>query len=147
MIRRAAAADGPPIAALFRRSFGTLHFLPALHTPDEDREFFGRVVHEQEVWVWEENDRVLGFAALCRGMLNHLYVEPGEQGRGIGAALLAHAKARRSQGLQLWTFQENDGARRFYEHHGFHIVEMTDGSGNEEHTPDVLYEWTPDEWT
>jgi L-amino acid N-acyltransferase YncA len=65
MIRRATVDDGPTIAALFRRSFGTLSFLRTLHTPGEDRVFFGRTVAEDEVWVWEDDDRrVLGFAAM-----------------------------------------------------------------------------------
>jgi len=143
VIRRAVAEDVAPIAALFRRSFRTLTFLPTLHTPDEDREFFGRAVHEDEGWVWEEVGRVIGFAVLGDAMLNHLYVEPDEQGRGIGTALLDRAKERRPQGLRLWTFQQNVGARRFYEHHGFRVALMTDGSGNEERMPDVLYEWSP----
>jgi putative acetyltransferase len=143
MIRRAVADDGPLIAALFRRSFGTLTFLPTLHAPEEDRAFFGRVVQEQEVWVWEEDRRVLGFAALSGNMLNHLYVEPDAQRRGIGTSLLRHAKVCRPQGLRLWTFQANDRARRFYEHREFHVIELTDGSRNEEQTPDALYEWTP----
>jgi GNAT superfamily N-acetyltransferase len=75
-------------------------------------------------------------------MLDHLYVEPDEHGRGIGTALLTRAKERRPKGLQLWTFQQNDRARGFYEYHGFRIVRMTDGSANEERTPDVLYEWS-----
>ena len=32
-------------------------------------------------------------------------------------------------GLQLWAFQSNERARRFYERHGFVAVELTDGSG------------------
>jgi putative acetyltransferase len=144
VIRRAVTEDAPAIAALFRRSFGTLTFLPSLHTEDEDLVFFGTAIEEQEVWVWDQDGRVLGFAALGDTMLNHLYVEPAEQARGIGAALLAHAKSRRGQGFRLWTFQQNDNARRFYEHRGFHVVDMTDGSRNEEREPDVLYEWSPD---
>ena len=144
MIRRAVADDGQPIASLFRRSFGTLTFLPTLHTPDADREFFTRAVEEQGVWVWEEDGRVMGFAALADGMLNHLYVEPGEQRRGIGTALLEQAKGRLPSGFRLWTFQRNEGARRFYMRHGFRVVELTDGSENEEREPDVLYEWVPD---
>jgi GNAT superfamily N-acetyltransferase len=106
--------------------------------------FFGRVVEKQEVWVWDERDHLLGFAALDHGMLNHLYVEPGEQRRGIGTALLKQAKGRLPSGFRLWTFQRNEGARRFYERHGFRVVELTDGSENEEREPDVLYEWVPD---
>ena len=128
---------------MFRRSFGTLTFLPTLHTPDEDREFFGRAVEEQEVWVWDEDGRVLGFAALGDGMLNHLYVDPDAMGGGIGTALLARRQERCPQGFRLWTFQQNKGARRFYERSGFRVVELTDGSGNEEREPDVLYEWKP----
>jgi GNAT superfamily N-acetyltransferase len=121
-----------------------LAFLPTLHTPEEDRGFFGRAVVEQEVWVWDEDGRVVGFAAVADGMVNHLYVEPGDQRRGIGAALLEHAKWRLPQGVRLWTFQRNENARRFYERRGFRCVELTDGSGNEEREPDVLYEWVPD---
>jgi len=144
VIRRAVPDDAIAIAFLFRRSFGTLTFLPSLHTKEEDLVFFVAAVEEQEVWVWDEDGRVLGFAALGDTMLNHLYVEPAEQARGIGAALLAHAKSRRDQGFRLWTFQQNANARRFYENRGFRIIEMTDGARNEEREPDVLYEWSPD---
>ncbi len=53
------------------------------------------------------------------------------------------AKRRRPEGFRLWVFQKNEGARRFYERHGFRLVELTDGSRNEEREPDALYEWTP----
>jgi GNAT superfamily N-acetyltransferase len=86
---------------------------------------------------------VLGFAALGDDMLNHLYVEPEAQGGGIGAALIAHAKEQRPGGFRLWTFRRNEGARRFYERLGFCVVELTDGSRNEEREPDVLYAWVP----
>ena len=49
----------------------------------------------------------------------------------------------RPDGFQFWVFQENERARRFYEAHGAVAVELTDGSGNEERTPDVRYEWRP----
>ena len=53
------------------------------------------------------------------------------------------AKERRPSGFRLWVFQRNVGAREFYEQHGFPLVELTDGSGNEEREPDALYEWAP----
>ncbi len=46
-----------------------------------------------------------------------------------------------STSLQLWTFQKNTSARRFYEARGFVVIEETDGSTNEEREPDVLYRW------
>ena len=75
--------------------------------------------------------------------LDHLYLAPGKTGRGAGSQLVRLAKERRPGGLQLWTFQVNVGARRFYERHGFTASEFTDGAGNEEHTPDVRYVWRP----
>jgi len=132
------------IAALFRRSFGTLTFLPTLHTPEEDRGFFRGVVSDREVWVWDEGGVLLGFAALAGDELTHLYVEPDAHGRGIGGALMDRAKEARPGGFQLWVFQQNANARRFYERHGFVVVRQTDGSGNEERTPDALYAWSPD---
>ena len=42
--------------------------------------------------------------------------------------------------VQLWTFQSNAGARRFYERHGFVAVQTTDGD-NEEQAPDIRYLW------
>ena len=34
-------------------------------------------------------------------------------------------------------------ALHFYEANGLELVELTDGSGNEERTPDARYEWSP----
>jgi len=63
------------------------------------------------------------------------------QGQGVGTSLLEIAQA--SHGLlQLWTFQRNAAARRFYEGRGFGLVRETDGSRNEEKEPDALYLWT-----
>jgi GNAT superfamily N-acetyltransferase len=68
-------------------------------------------------------------------------VLPEAQGQGVGTALLDVAK-RAVARLQLWTFQRNAQARRFYEARGFVVVEQTDGTGNEEKEPDARYLWT-----
>jgi putative acetyltransferase len=143
VIRRATGDDADAIAALFRRSFGTLTFLPTLHTPEEDRAHFARRIAEAEVWAAEEDGRVVGFASLSGDLLADLYVDPDAHGRGVGSALLDHAKARRPGGFTFWVFQRNEKARRFYEHRGCRVVQLADGSGNEEGEPDALYEWRP----
>jgi GNAT superfamily N-acetyltransferase len=143
VLRRARDEDAPAIATLFRASYGTLTFLPTLHTPEEDRAHFERVVREREVWVTTEDERLVGFAALTDDMLTDLYVDPGRLGEGVGTRLLERAKERRPAGFRLWVFQRNERARRFYERHGFQLVELADGSGNEEGEPDALYEWSP----
>ncbi len=77
-------------------------------------------------------------------MLDQLYVHPDAHGRGAGSALLDKAKERRPGGFTFWVFQQNEHARRFYERRGCRVVKLTDGSGNEEKTPDALYEWRPE---
>lgn len=72
--------------------------------------------------------------------LEQLYVFPQATGQGIGSLLMAKAKSFKLP-IRLRTFQENLSARRFYERHGFKIIEFADGSENEEHCPDMLYEW------
>ncbi len=49
-------------------------------------------------------------------------------------------RSLRPERLEPWVFQENDGARRFYERHGFQLVRLTDGAGNTEQEPDARYE-------
>ena len=103
----------------------------------------GEIV-EKEVWV-AESDTLLGFATLDRAFLDALYVGPDHQGFGVGTALLDLAKARRPEGFALWVFAGNDRARGFYRRHGLVELEHTDGSGNEERSPDVRMAWPGDD--
>jgi GNAT superfamily N-acetyltransferase len=146
LIRPAAARDADAIAAVHRTSMReALPYLPDLHTEAEDRAWVANVVlPRQEVWVAESGGRVVGVAALDGDMLAQLYILPGEQGQGIGSAILAKAKARRPAGMRLYAFQRNTRARDFYERRGFVAIAFGDGSGNEEGEPDVLYQWTPE---
>ena len=80
--------------------------------------------------------------SLTPGWVDQLYVATDWQGLGIGRQLLDMAKERSEGDLQLWTFQVNDRARRFYERNGFVIAELTDGQGNQEREPDVRYVWS-----
>lgn len=142
MIRRATAEDVESIADIFDRTTRAMTYLPVLHTVEEHRQWLGARVADREAWAWDDG-AVRGYMLLGDEELLHLYLDLAHTGRGIGAELLAHAKARRPDGFSLWTFQENEGARRFYERHGLHAVELGDGSGNEEGVPDVRYAWRP----
>ena len=123
-----------------------LDIVPMVH-PDEDVPRWMREVlfPTTEIWVAQRGGHVVAMMSLSEGWLEHLYVDPSAQGGGTGTALLGLAKqaAHGAHGLELWTFQGNAGARRFYERHGFGAVAFTDGAGNEEKTPDVRYVWHP----
>lgn len=143
-IRTAAAEDADAIARLFLASKATLTFLPIVHTDEETFWFIANVVlRDQDVLVAVANGEIGGFIAMHADVVEHLYVRPDLLRRGIGSALLEQAKQRLPSGFRLWVFQENVPARRFYEGHGLRVIEETDGSRNEERTPDSLYEWRP----
>jgi ribosomal protein S18 acetylase RimI-like enzyme len=135
------------LAQLFQRSRAGMTYVPG--PPDHVLPRIAEDIFErhEEVWLAEENGRPLGFLAIRRSrrddreVLESLYVEPEAQNRGVGTALLDKAKDLRPDGLYLWVFQRNEGARRFYERHGFRLVKLTDGAENMEREPDALYAW------
>jgi ribosomal protein S18 acetylase RimI-like enzyme len=144
-IRPARSADAEAIADVHldsRRE--AMPWLPVLHSREDTIAYFaGHVLLHEEVLVAEVNQLVVGFIALEGDHVDHLYIAPAYQGRGIGDTLLAMAKEVRPDGLMLWTFQRNARARQFYEARGFVAAELTDGSRNEEREPDALYRWLP----
>ncbi len=107
------------------------------------RWFAEEVAPKREVWVAEEDARLVAVLVLDSAFLDQLYVHPDCEGRGIGTALLRLAMALRPGGFGLWVFAANDRARALYEANGLVPVEHTDGAGNEEQAPDVRYEWRP----
>jgi GNAT superfamily N-acetyltransferase len=118
---------------------------PALHTNAEDRAYVARRIGEPEVtmWVAERDGELLGFASCTPTFLDSLYVRPALTGQGLGALLLDVVEATHPDGYELWVFVSNVGARRFYERRGLVEVERTDGSGNEERSPDIRMAWRP----
>jgi GNAT superfamily N-acetyltransferase len=144
-VRRGGFADAAAAAELYLRArHASVPSVPPLvHDNDDVRQWFvAVVVAARELWVVEDPEAgVVGLLVLDGDWVDQLYVEPGLTGRGIGSALLEVAKRQRPTGLQLWTFQSNDGAQRFYRRHGFQEAERTDGSGNEEGAPDVRFVW------
>ena len=143
-IRRALPADASAIADVFLNSFHATYDFPLAHTDEEVRAWVADdLVATEETWVAEDGGRVVAMMVLDEVGLDQLYVDPAWHRRGIGGRLVALAKDRRPAGLALYTFQVNERARRFYEHHGFVVAWLGDGSANEEGQPDVLYRWQP----
>ena len=115
---------------------------PPVHTDDEVREWFASVlVSDRELWVIAPGDHPVALLVLEGDWINQLYVDPPWTGQWLGSMLIDLAKELHPEHLDLWTFQSNTAARRFYERHGFVAIDTTEGE-NEEHGPDVHYRWS-----
>jgi ribosomal protein S18 acetylase RimI-like enzyme len=117
------------------------------HTLSDATAFFrNRVLAECEVWVAERDGTLAGVLAIEAPWIRHVAVFPEHQRQGIGTALLHKARERSPREIRLYTFQRNQGARAFYERHGFAVVAFG-VSPPPESEPDVEYRWIADKLT
>ena len=126
-LRRAATCDVNTIADVYSASFRLLTFLPMLHTIEDYRWFIANVIlKEFEVTVAEDETGIVAFLARRGEEVRLLYTRPDRIGMGAGSQLIDAAKTTGIGALELWCFQANERARRFYESRGFR---------------DPLYQW------
>ena len=148
-IRPAILRDSDAVADVYFRAWTVaMSFVKSAHTGEQVRVWIrDRVIPSGRVLVaCDGGGAITGMLAYFEDAeafwIDQLYVDPTWARRGIGAALLERALALVSTGqaVRLYCFQANEPARRFYEKHGFRAIAYGDGSANEEHCPDVLYE-------
>lgn len=118
--------------------------VPMIHEPSGVRWYLENILMSRgSAYVYDSDGEIEAFLDVYEGWVNQLYCRRNSTGKGIGKTLLDFAKRQSPEGLQLWTFQVNEGARRFYTREGFIEVELTDGANCEEKQPDVRLEWIP----
>jgi GNAT superfamily N-acetyltransferase len=111
------------------------------HTPEDDFAYFAGPIRARcAVWVAARGDVPVALMALEGDHVDQLFVDPEQQGRGAGSALLDHAKRLHPGGLSLFTHVRNERARAFYEARGFRAVQFG-VSPPPESEPDVRYAW------
>jgi 8-oxo-dGTP pyrophosphatase MutT (NUDIX family)/GNAT superfamily N-acetyltransferase len=144
-LRPARNGDAAGMARVLVRS--RAYALPDVPSVHAEREIVpwcaDELIGHLDVWVADIDDVVVGLMALSDGWIEQLYLDPAWIGRGLGEQFLRIAVQRQPAGLQLWTFQVNLAAQRFYARHGFREVERTDGAGNEERAPDLRMQLDP----
>ena len=105
-IRPATPADVPALSDLIRRTVRLsnasdytaeiVELISANYAPDKVAQ---RLV-ERDVFVCLDGPRIVGTISLGGDKLRSLFVEPGLQGKGVGARLVAHLEAHaREAGL------------------------------------------------
>ena len=143
-IRDYRSEDFDPITVVWRIS--REKSLPEFHSAKghffyEDQDYFrNHILKENQVFVVESDGKPIAFLAMRDDFIDHLYIHPDYQRRGIGKALLDYARQRSPEHLWLYTLQVNVNARAFYEKNGF-VAEKFGVSPPPENEPDVEYHW------
>jgi len=148
IFRQALPTDALGIAEAYiasRKAF--LLFAPLAHSNAEVRHWVaGVLIPSGSLTVAVAEAGVIGMMAISHdnqfGWIDQLYLHPAVVGQNIGTQLLERAKQQLGPAIRLYTFQANAASRRFYERHGFRPITFSDGQTNEEHCPDVLYEFS-----
>ncbi|MEU9125557.1 GNAT family N-acetyltransferase [Streptomyces sp. NPDC048506] len=147
VIRLAEAEDAAAIAGIHLASrAATMPYLPPQLRPHDEVTRWVRdvVLRDCRTSVAVRGAEIVGYAAVDGDVLEQLYLRPDVLRQGIGSLLLDEVKRHRADGFSLHVFQQNTGARAFYERHGFTVVDTDDGSRNMERLPDMTLCWRPD---
>lgn len=144
-LRPARTTDAGSVGAILSDFIDGTDWMPRIHTRAQDLAHAGTLIDRGWVTVADGTSGVVGFVARSGPTVHALYVRDGARGRGLGRLLLGTAQAEADR-LELWTFEANTGAHRFYERNGFTLAGRTDGAANDEGLPDRRYVWARTDW-
>lgn len=123
MIRTFSKGDTEELIEMWYRASLIAHpFLDEAFLAAERREITDYWLPMAETTVYEIDGRVVGFLSLIDNEVGGIFVDPDHQRRGIGRALMDHARESRPF-LELDVFEANTVARRFYDNYGFRQVD------------------------
>lgn len=131
MIRRCTDADFDEIHAIINdASMAYRGVIPAdcWHEPYMSREALSReIASGVQFWCREQDGMLSGVMGIQDvrdvTLIRHAYVRTALRNRGIGAQLLGHLRALTSRPLLIGTWAAAEWAIRFYEKHGFRVVD------------------------
>ncbi|WP_313289597.1 acetyltransferase [Stutzerimonas nitrititolerans] len=120
IIRQATNADHPLLLNIWQRSVrATHHFLQESDIEELLPQLRDNYLPAVELWVAvDTEDSPLGFIGLHENHVEMLFIEPDLRGKGIGRALLDHARSSRQQ-MSVDVNEQNPEAVGFYLHYGF----------------------------
>ena len=134
-------AEALPLVEMWRASFEFGVGIRDPHPIDEQVAFlFEHLAPSHTLQVAKDGQTIVGFLASSAESVGALYVRVENIGQGIGSQLLRLAQAESSGSLWLYTFAQNQRARRFYAHHAF--VEREHGFESTWQLADVKLTWS-----
>lgn len=129
MIRPYQPQDSETILHIWLETSAVAHaFIPRSYWESKINDMWDIYLPRSETYIYTDTvtGKIAGFISLENNYLAAIFVTPSWQRKGIGQALMAHAKKLKIK-LELNVYTENTQAVAFYKHQGFKIEdERTD---------------------
>lgn len=77
-------------------------------------------IPNSETWVYEENQRIVGFISMMVNEIGGLFVLPQKHSKGIGTKLVDYVSKFHKQ-LEVEVFKRNSIGRSFYRKYGSEV--------------------------
>jgi len=125
MIRPYQPQDLETILHIWLETSAVAHaFIPRSYWESKINDMRHLYLPRSETYIYTDTatGKIAGFISLVDHYLAAIFVLPSWQGRGVGQALMAHAKRLRIK-LELNVYTENISAVAFYKHQGFRIAD------------------------
>ncbi|WP_312049787.1 N-acetyltransferase [Acinetobacter courvalinii] len=121
-IRKASAHDFGVLTEIWlAASIKAHHFIPAEYWQSNSLRMQDTYLPMSEVYLAEDIHNIYGFIALLDHTIAAIFVSPEYQAKGVGRQLIQYAQQIRNR-LQLNVYQDNKNSVKFYQAHGFRIL-------------------------
>jgi len=74
-----------------------------------------------DTWVYIESGTIIGFIAMQNNEIGGLFVDPNQQSKGVGTALVKHISQFHDT-IEVDVFEKNKIGKPFYEKYGFKVI-------------------------
>lgn len=87
---------------------------------EKNFEMVKNALPQAEIYIYEENNNIMGFVGLVENYIAGIFVEKNFRGKGTGKKLLDYAKSIKNN-LTLNVYEKNIDAVKFYKREGFTV--------------------------
>lgn len=139
MIRKFRMDDLDTVMKIWLETNITAHDFISGNYWQENYELVKKILPEATIFVFEQDDVILGFIGLTENYIAGIFIDVKSQSQGIGKALLDYVKKSHSP-LSLQVYKKNSCAVRFYLREDFVVLnEQTDENTGE---TEIVMNWT-----
>ncbi len=133
MIREYKTEDTEALISIWENAEAPAHpFLSSKVRDQVRRDMRSLYLPNAEIWVLEDDGVPVGFIAMIDKEIGGLFLDPSQQGKGLGRAMVDHVVAIKGP-LTVEVFKDNKIGLPFYERYGFAVTGegMFEASGDE----------------